>query len=333
MLVSIRSVCLLPQCYMRKASLRKLKYLLGDFSANVLLTCLILIFRGLPPKALVFIAKFVGRIAFYLVKKYRKRVIGNLSIAFGRGKNLIDIKRLAREVFFHFTLTPLETIYLIANPFGRYLTEIRIEGREYLDAALAQGKGVIALGAHLGSFTLLGTRLAMEGYPFSVIVNEPNFPKLMKKLETYQSRVGQKFFPPKPTTASVKKSLNCLHRNEILYLVADEQQRRGGLPVPFFGQTAFTPPGPAIFSLKTGAPILPMFVLRGNGVKRTLVIRNPVEIERASNENKAAEVLTAKFTEIIEETVRRYPSQWTWLNRRWKSPYQNGILDRKGKSV
>jgi lauroyl/myristoyl acyltransferase len=43
--------------------------------------------------------------------------------------------------------------------------------------------------------------------------------------------------------------------------------------------------------------------------------------------------LTAKFTEIIEETVRRYPSQWTWLNRRWKLPYQNGILDRKGKSV
>jgi KDO2-lipid IV(A) lauroyltransferase len=203
---------------------------------------------------------------------------------------------------------------------------IKIKGKEYLDATLARGNGVIALGAHLGSFTLLGTRLAAEGYPFNVIINEGNFPKFMKSLVTYQRRVGQKFFPPKPATVSVKKSLNCLHRNEILYLVADEQQRRGGLPVLFFGQTAYTPPGPAVFSLKTGAPILPMFVLRGNGIQRTLVIGNPVEIERTLDEKKDIETLTAKFTEVIEEMIRRYPSQWAWLNRRWKLPHQKGEL-------
>ena len=299
-------------------TLIKIRYWLTDFFAIGFLTFSILIFRVLPPKTLIFMAKIIGTTAFHFLKKYRERVIGNLSVAFGAEKDLNEIKKLARNVFFHFTLTPLETIYLIAVPFGRFILNIKIRGKEYLDAALAQGNGVIALGAHLGSFTLLGTRLAAEGYPFNVIINEGNFPKFMKSLITYQRRVDQKFFPPKPATASVKKSLNCLHRNEILYLIADEQQRRGGLPVPFFGQIAYTPPGPAIFSFKTGAIILPMFVLREDETKRTLVIGNPIEIERTGDEKKDIERLTAKFTKVIEETIRQYPHQWAWLNRRWK---------------
>ena len=299
-------------------TLIKIRYWLTDFFAIGFLTFSILIFRVLPPKTLIFMAKIIGTTAFHFLKNYRERVIGNLSVAFGAEKDLNEIKKLARNVFFHFTLTPLETIYLIAVPFGRFILNIKIRGKEYLDAALAQGNGVIALGAHLGSFTLLGTRLAAEGYPFNVIINEGNFPKFMKSLITYQRRVGQKFFPPKPATASVKKSLNCLHRNEILYLIADEQQRRGGLPVPFFGQIAYTPPGPAIFSFKTGAIILPMFVLREDEFKRTLVIGNPIEIERTGDEKKDIERLTAKFTKVIEETIRQYPNQWAWLNRRWK---------------
>jgi len=303
-------------------TLIKIRYWLTDFFAIGFLTFSILIFRVLPPKALIFMAKIIGTTAFHFLKKYRERVIGNLSVAFGAEKDLNEIKKLARNVFFHFTLTPLETIYLIAVPFGRFILNIKIRGKEYLDAALAQGNGVIGLGAHLGSFTLLGTRLAAEGYPFNVIINEGNFPKFMKSLITYQRRVDQKFFPPKPATASVKKSLNCLHRNEILYLIADEQQIRGGIPVPFFGQTAYTSPGPAIFSLKTGAPLLPMFIVREEGIPQTLLIGSPIEIERTSDVRRDIELLTAKFTKAIEDSIRQTPSQWSWLNRRWKLPYR-----------
>jgi len=307
---------------MRETEFKKLRNWSGDFFADVFLAFLILAFRCLPPKALIFISKIVGSLLFCLFKKYRKRVIGNLSIAFGREKDLHEIKKLARKVFFHFTLTPLESIYMAANPLERFILKMKMNGKEHLDAALANGNGAIALGAHLGSFTLLGTRLAAEGYVFNTIIKNANFPKLMKRIDTHGRRIGQKLFFPKPAATSIKKSLNCLRRNEILYLVADEQQRRGGLPVPFFGQRAYTVPGPAILSLKTGAPILPMFVLRGNGIERTLVIGRPIEIERTSDEKSDIKILTAKFTEVIEEAVRRYPSQWAWLNRRWKLPPQ-----------
>ena len=301
-------------------------YSLSDALATGILVFCVLIFRWLPLKSVVFFSKLLGTLTFYLYRRFRERVISNLSLAFGREKDPKEIRRLAKEIFFHFCLTPLETIYVAANvfPFERFVLRIEIEGKEHLDAALARGKGAIALGAHFGSFTLLGTRLAVEGYPFNLIVNVGRFPNLWGKLAEYQGTVGQQTISLKPTSTSVKKSINCLRRNEIIYMVADEQQRRGGLPVSFFGQTAFTASGPAIFSVKIGAPILPMFVLRTDKFNRTLVIKGPIEFERTTDEKKDIERLTVLFTKAIEETVRQYPSQWTWLNRRWKLPRPKG---------
>ena len=314
---------------MEKMIFKKLRYRLGDILSNLLLTFSLPIFRRLPPKAMALLADTLGKMVFLFFKKYRERVISNLSVAFGREKGRDEIQRLAKEIFFHFTLTPLEMVYLIAHffPLERLFLKIKIKGKEHLDEALAKRKGVIALGAHLGAFTLLGTRLAVEGYPVNIMINQGNFPKLWNRLNAYQGIVGQKIFSPKPITASIKKSLNCLHRNEILYLVADEQQRRGGIPVPFFGQTAFTPSGPALLALKTGASILPMFVLRENRIQWTLVIGPPITIEQTSHDKQDIKTLTAKFTKVIEDAIRQTPSQWAWLNRRWKLPHPKGSLD------
>jgi KDO2-lipid IV(A) lauroyltransferase len=318
---------------MNKVHPKKIRYWLGDLSATLLLTFSMRTLSVLSPGALVFMARILGAMAFHLIKRYRNRVLDNLSLAFKGEKDPEEIRKLAREVFFNFSLTPLETLYAYARPFDKFVLKIEIQGKQYLEKALAQKRGVIALGVHLGPFTLVGARLSLEGYPFNLIINEGNFPRLWKRLSDYQRRLGQNLFPPKPASVSVKKSLNALRRNEILYLVADEQQIRGGLPVPFFGQTAYTPPGPAIFSLKTGAPILPMFIVRETGIPRTLLIGSPIEIERTSDEKKDTERLTAKFTRVIESIVRQYPSQWPWLNRRWKVPYQKGSLDMGNQKV
>jgi len=292
----------------------------GDVLLDGLTICITILFRCLSPNVFILLSKFLGSAVFCLIKKYRERVIQNLTLAFGKEKDSKEIEKLAREVFFNFTLTPLESVYAYLHPFERFLLKIDIEGEEYLRSALALGKGVIALGAHLGPFTLVGARLSLEGYRFNLIFNEGNYPKLWKRMGDYQRRLGQNPFPLKPIISSLKKSLNCLRRNEILYLIADEQQRRGGIPTPFFGQVAFTPGGPAILSLKTGAPILPMFIVREKNFPRRLVIGPPIEIERTLHLEKDIETLTAKFTGVIEGVVRQYPGQWSWLNRRWKTP-------------
>ena len=309
----------------------KIGHLVGDVLINGIATLMIVPFRCISPKVVIVLSKFLGSTLFGLNKKYRERVIQNLTLAFGKEKDPKEITRLAREVFLNFTLTPFESVYAYLNPFERYLLKIDISGEEYLRSALSQGKGVIALGIHLGPFTLVGARLSLKGYRFNLIYNEGNYPKIWNRLGDYQRRLGQNPFPLKPITSSLKKSLNCLHRNEILYLIADEQQRRGGIPTPFFGQTAFTQRGPAILSLKTGAPILPMFIVREGNAPKKLVIGPPIALEKTSDLEKDIETLTIKFTKVIEDTVRQYPSQWTWLNRRWKTPHSN--LDREEQEV
>src|SRR4030067_3648217 len=151
---------------MSKTYFKKIKYRFGDSLVNALLTFSLPIFRRLSPKSLAFMAKIMGTIVFFFVNKYRERVTSNLSVAFGKEKNIGEIKTLAREVFFHFTLTPLEAVYVMANtpPFEGSILKIKIKGKEHLEAALAKKKGVIALGAHLGAFTLLGMRLAVAGF-------------------------------------------------------------------------------------------------------------------------------------------------------------------------
>jgi Kdo2-lipid IVA lauroyltransferase/acyltransferase len=297
---------------------RRLKYFAADLFATGVLASFLFLFRFMPPWAMNLLARLLATAIHGLIPKYRKRVNENLSLAFGEAESAAERRALVREIFFHLALTPLESIYAYAKPADRYILKIPIQGKEHLDKALAGGRGVVALGAHLGPFTLIGLRLALEGYRYNVIINQDNFPRLMRLVDSRQHRTGQHPFPPKPPSAAIKRSLNCLRRNEILYIVADEQQRRGGLAVPFFGQPALTPVGPALFSLKTGAPLLPMFLIRRDGSPPELQIGPPVEIERSGNEARDLETLTARFTTAVEEKIRQVPGQWTWLNRRWK---------------
>lgn len=298
----------------------KLSHQVADLLITHLAHCLSLPIRFLPPGSLLTISKLLGKATFFLHKRYRERVLQNLSFAFKGEKDWKEIHRLAREVFFHLALTPLESVYAYLHPPKRFLSKIDLEGEVHLQSALALGRGVIALGIHLGPFTLVGARLSLEGYRFNLIYNEGNYPKLWKKLGDFQRRLGQNPFPLNPIATSLKKSLNCLRRNEILYLIADEQQRRGGLPAPFFGRIGYTSPGPAILSLKTGAPILPMFIRREKGIPKTLVIGPPITIEKTSIFEKDMERLAMAYTRTIETIVRQYPDQWAWLNRRWKQP-------------
>jgi len=101
---------------------------------------------------------------------------------------------------------------------------------------------VIAVGAHLGPFTLLPRRLGAEGYRVNTIIEMANFPRLWKSINELQQSFGESAIPSKPISFSIKKSLSCLRRNEVLYIIADQQQKRGGIAVPFFGQMALTPP-------------------------------------------------------------------------------------------
>jgi KDO2-lipid IV(A) lauroyltransferase len=195
---------------------------------------------------------------------------------------------------------------------------ISIDGLEYLDNALSKGKGVVAMSAHMGNFVIIGPRLVLEGYRFNLILRNPKDDILAKTLSDIRIKLGLDSIPDQPRKMCVVKSLASLGKNSILYLQIDQNASSQDLWVDFFGWLVPTFRGPVVFSLRTGAPILPMFMIRDASNHHKLIIKPPFKLD--STEDKEDDILqnTAKLTKLIESYIKQYPAQWWWFHRRWK---------------
>ncbi len=279
--------------------------------------------KWLPLKHLYFVAGIFGGIGFYLMRKRRHIAYHNLQIAFGNSKTKSECDEIVKTIFLDTAKNVLEVAKLIYADPNSLKEIIRIDGLEYLDNALSQGKGVVALSAHIGNFILIGPRLILEGYPFSLIARDPKDKILAKTLSDIKMKIGLDSIPDKPRRICVAKSLASLKKNSILYLQIDQNASSQDLWVDFFGWLVPTFRGPVVFSFRTGAPILPMFIIRDASNHHKLIIKPPFKL--VITENKEDDILqnTAKLTKLIEAYIKQYPNQWWWLHRRWKKAKKN----------
>src|SRR5439155_1380513 len=182
-----------------------------------------------------------------------------------------------------------------------------------LKDALAKGKGVLALSAHLGSFTMIGARLAAEGYPFSAVVKQPRDQRFARLIDAYREQIGIQTISAKPRTEAVRGILKALRKNRIVLMIADEF-KSGGVMVDFMGQTSAAPRGPATLALRTGAVTLPMFAARRADGSLVLSIGAELKPVRMEDLEESVEATTALYTRHLENTIREYPDQWNWLD-------------------
>jgi KDO2-lipid IV(A) lauroyltransferase len=280
----------------------------------------LVVFRTIPERLLLPLGRSMGSLGFRVSSRYRRRARENLKIVYGKKFASQTIERIALNSFRNQGMVVAEFMRLISLNGGITSLKARIpvEGKEHLDATLALGKGVIALGAHVNNFFLVGTRLAAEGYPFDVVQRYPDNKVLAARMKQYTIQLGQHPIPDLPRIESVKQSLRSLRKNHILFLLTDKRQKRGGEVVFFFGKPALTPTGPAVLSLKTGAPILPMFMIRERNWRNRLIISSPVTIDHSGDRQKDIRNLVQAYTRVIEECVKCYPEQWAWITRRWE---------------
>jgi KDO2-lipid IV(A) lauroyltransferase len=280
----------------------------------------LIFFRAIPERLLLPLGRFLGGLAFRMSSRYRRKARENLYRVYGKTFSPETIDCMAVNVFRNQGIVIAELMRLICSKqdLTSLIARIPVEGKERLDAALALGKGVIALGAHVNNFFLVGSRLAAEGYPFDVVQHYPDNKVLAAKMKEYTIKIGQHPIPKLPRIESVKHSLRSLRKNHILFLITDERQERGGEAVLFFGKRALTATGPAVLSLKAGSPILPMFMIREKNGSNRLHIGPPVTIDSSDDREKDIRNLTQAYTRVIEECVDRHPEQWAWVNPRWE---------------
>ena len=91
----------------------------------------------------------------------------------------------------------------------------------------------------------------------------------------------------------------------------------------FFGKRAYTPAGPVALARASGAPIIPAFIVRQKDDSHKLIIENPVELVDTGDKEKDAVVNTQRWSDIVESYIRKYPGQWVWMHRRWKTKARN----------
>jgi len=260
----------------------------------------------------------IGLLTFYLLRGWRRVALNNLNLAFGKEKAKDEIQRTCRDLFKNMAKDMMEVYRCVGFEDDYFKTLVRFEGKEHLDRALKEGTGVIAVSAHLGNFPLMCARLANEGYPLSLVARDPENPKVAKAITSLRDAVGMESIPDEPRMACVARCFKALKGNRVLMLQIDQSAPITEAWVDFFGYLVPTFKGPVLFSMRTGAPILPIFIRRDSNNLHQITIHPPFTLTLTGNSEQDITSNLARLTKIIEAAIREYPEQWLWIYRRFK---------------
>ena len=270
----------------------------------------------LPISIGVRIAGLLGICAYLVLPKYRNIAIANLESAFYREKSPREIRRIAREVFANLARSACEVINFPKINEKNIDRFVRIEGIEHVDRSFEAGKGTIILASHFGNWELLGMTFRVKGYPGVTIGRKIYFYKYDNFLNGLRKShdVNVIYRDDSP-----RKMLKVLKENRILGIVADQDvDSVEGVFVNFFGKPAYTPIGPAALARASHAEMIPCFVIRRR-YGHVLKIEEPVKLVRTENKEADLVINTQRWSAVIESYIRRYPEQWVWMHKRWKT--------------
>ena len=242
-----------------------------------------------------------------------------LAIAFPE-KSAAERDAIARESFARIGVSAMEWLQSrrVENELDRRVTVV---GREHIDAALARGKGVVWITAHIASWELLAIAVHRLGpYPMSVIAAPVRYPRLNRLTIEEREQRGIHTIEREAPSAG-KDLLRRFRANELIGFLNDHDTTVPSVQVDFFGRPAWTAVGPAELSIKLGAPALSGFMVREAYGKWRVEVGPPIfppEGVAKSDQLRVARDLTQLYTRRIEDHVRAHPEDWAWMHRRWR---------------
>ncbi len=275
------------------------------------------IFTIIPVKIGLSIASALGRLVFYALVRYRKLTIDNLKSAFGNEKSETELKEIAKRVFQNLSKNAVELVNLPKFNKARMDKFVRFRNRERLEKAYENGKGIIVLTAHFGNWELGSFAHGVYGYPCAFIVREFDNPLLDELIGRYRCLSGGRAIEKRDFA---REGLRAFERGEAVGVLIDQNMlATEGAFVDFLGRLACTATGPARLARKTGVPIVLGLVLWDSKIQKYRLRFDAVEWIKREDPEEEILVNTANFTRLIEDYVRRYPDQWLWVHRRWKT--------------
>jgi KDO2-lipid IV(A) lauroyltransferase len=225
-----------------------------------------------------------------------------------------------------------KTIFNLFQNFGRMLADfahfpywhranieslIIYDGFENYARAQSQGRGLFFLTAHFGNWELGSFAHGVYGYPCHFVVRGLDNPLIDQLINSYRCRSGGSSIDKKDFARGV---LRAFAQGHAVGVLADQNMSLSeGVFVDYFGRPACTTTGPARVARKTGVPIVLGLVIWDAKLRKYRLRFEPVEWIKRDDPEEEILANTANFTRLIEEYARRYPDQWLWVHRRWKT--------------
>ena len=260
------------------------------------------ILRVVPPGLRHAAAGPGGAAWFWLSAAQRRAALDNYAAALGRERDDPEVGRVARRAFQNYGRMLMDFVLLDSLSREEVVARMAVDGREHLDAALRQGRGVILVLPHMGSWDMSAAYAAAIGY--RVLAVTERFPgSLNDAVVESRGRFGMEIVPVgRPAVRSI---LERLESNGIVALVCDLEQGPG-VAVSFFGRAATVPSGPASLAMKTGAVLLPIYQYATTRGRQQARIDTPVGV--SEGDTKAA--VMQHVIERFEGYIREHPDQW-----------------------
>ncbi|MBF0504524.1 MAG: lysophospholipid acyltransferase family protein [Candidatus Omnitrophica bacterium] len=274
--------------------------------------------RVIPRRLIDFFMEGLLFFVYMWTKNIKQICVRNLQLVYRDSKDKKEYEQIARQYIKSIGVGMMDLLYYVQRP-HQLLKIVHFECENNLKKALESGRGVIAVSAHLGNFPLMFVSLVQKGYKVNVIIRnmrDENFGRFIHQL---CDRCGINMITTTPPKQFLKKSLEALKRNELLFILLDEAvEQENAVKVNFLNREAMRATGPILFFERTRSPVLPMFIVKDEKKHFKIFIEQPFETDKGKNAQESIVNNITGLSRIIEHFVIQYPYQWGgWFNKRW----------------
>lgn len=276
----------------------------------------------LPYSLIHFLGRNLGNGLYYLLPKFRKRALSNLSLAVDL--HLTDKEKIciAKKSFGSLLITCLE--------YGKFARDRHLDQRficknkETAAQMMAEGKSVIFFCAHQANWEALFLE-GTQRMPGVAIGNEMKNPYLTAWINSIRERFSGKIISPKQ---GIKEGMRALKSGKFLGIVGDQGLPGSGYYAPFLGTNAYTSPAPAMLAYKLNLPLIFASIERTKSGLYLIEYSDPIWPDQKEAMKKEVDRMMASVLSLLEKSIKKKPEEWMWQHNRWKQEMPTNVYYR-----
>lgn len=260
------------------------------------------------------LAGAIADLAYFMWPRGRHSAKKAMAQVLGEGASPSQVAQLARSSFRNYAKYIVDFLRFPKLRPEDIERLVRFDGWDGVDEALAEGKGALFVGLHLGNWDLAAAAMANRRYAVSAVVDKLASSRIDGAVQRARQEKGVRIIPIESAARSI---LRVLRSNGILALLIDQPSPDNGVPVELFGDLVHFPAGAATLALRTGAQVLTGALVRLPDNTFLGLVEHLLPHSPSGDWSQDIQVFTQRMVSSLEKWVRQYPDQWYVFRSIW----------------